>query len=267
MTAGGVVSSRSRAMSFRASPPSSRDPSPGSSCSDDDDEILRVIRAEIARDDASRRARHQSASASATVVQRGRAPLAAPRVPPARRAPAPPRVPVVPSVRDARRSSNSTAGTLPPIVTSSSRTSSSRTSSSRTSSSTVPTSAPRGPPPPPPSHASSTAALAELEAALADDAAFRALVRSPPPEWESTANRAATEASAADRDGEDLRAKISHARTRVDALAKSFDALGEIEALSREMGERTETFSREVDDAAGRAVPDRNPRKVPDPSR
>ena len=40
-------------MSFRASPPSSRDPSPGSSCSDDDDEILRVIRAEIARDDAS----------------------------------------------------------------------------------------------------------------------------------------------------------------------------------------------------------------------
>ena len=232
-------------MSFRASPSSSRDPSPGSSCSDDDDEILRVIRAEIARDDASRRARHQSASASATVVQRGRAPLAAPRVPPARRAPAPPRVPVVPSVRDARRSSNSTAGTLPPIVTSSSR-----TSSSRTSSSTVPTSAPRGPPPPLPSHASSTAALAELEAALADDAAFRALVRGPPPEWESTANRAATEASAADRDGEDLRAKISHARTRVDALAKSFDALGEIEALSREMGERTETFSREVDAAA-----------------
>jgi hypothetical protein len=246
LTAGGVVSSRSRAMSFRASPPSSRDPSPGSSCSDDDDEILDVIRAEIARrDDASRRARHQSASASATVVQRGRAPLAAPRVPPARRAPAPPRVPVVPSVRDARRSSNSTAGTLPPIVTSSSR-----TSSSRTSSSTVPTSAPRGPPPPPPSHASSTAALAELEAALADDAAFRALVRGPPPEWESTANRAATEASAADRDGEDLRAKISHARTRVDALAKTFDALGEIEALSRELGERTETFSREVDDAA-----------------
>ena len=49
MTAGGVVSSPSRAMSFRASPPSSRSPSPGSSCSDDDDEILRVIRAEIAR--------------------------------------------------------------------------------------------------------------------------------------------------------------------------------------------------------------------------
>ena len=113
MTAGGVVSSPSRAMSFRASPPSSRSPSPGSSCSDDDDEILRVIRAEIARDDASRRARHQSASASATVVQRGRAPLAASRVQPARRAPAPPRVPMVPPVRDAGRSSNSTSGTLP----------------------------------------------------------------------------------------------------------------------------------------------------------
>ena len=162
-------------MSFRASPPSSRSPSPGSSCSDDDDEILRVIRAEIARDDASRRARHQSASASATVVQRGRAPLAASRVQPARRAPAPPRVPMVPPVRDAGRSSNSTSGTLPPIVTSSSR-----TSSSRTSSSTIPSSAPRGPPPAPSSHASSTAALAELEAALADDAAFRALVRGPP---------------------------------------------------------------------------------------
>ena len=241
-------------MSFRASPPSSRSPSPGSSCSDDDDEILRVIRAEIARDDASRRARHQSASASATVVQRGRAPLAASRVQPARRAPAPPRVPMVPPVRDAGRSSNSTSGTLPPIVTSSSRISSSRTSSStisssRTSSSTIPSSAPRGPPPAPSSHASSTAALAELEAALADDAAFRALVRGPPPEWESTASRAATEASAAGRDGEDLRAKISHARMRVDALAKSFDALGEIEALSREMGVRTETFSREANDA------------------
>ena len=222
-------------MSFRASPPSSRSPSPGSSCSDDDDEILRVIRAEIARDDASRRARHQSASASATVVQRGRAPLAASRVQPARRAPAPPRVPMVPSVRDAGRSSNSTSGTLPPIVTSSSR-----ISSSRTSSSTIPSSAPRVPPPAPSSHASSTAALAELEAALADG---------PPPEWESTASRAATEASAAGRDGEDLRAKISHARMRVDALAKSFDALGEIEALSREMGVRTETFSREANDA------------------
>ena len=231
-------------MSFSASPPSSQSPSPGSSCSDDDDEILRVIRAEIARDDASRRARHQSASASATVVQRGRAPLAASRVQPARRAPAPPRVPMVPPVRDAGRSSNSTSGTLPPIVTSSSR-----TSSSRTSSSTIPSSAPRGPPPAPSSHASSTAALAELEAALADDAAFRALVRGPPPEWESTASRAATEASAAGRDGEDLRAKISHARMRVDALAKSFDALGEIEALSREMGVRTETFSREANDA------------------
>ena len=33
-------------------------------------------------------------------------------------------------------------------------------------------------------------------------------------------------------------------------MAKTFDALGEIEALSRELGERTETFSREVGDAA-----------------
>lgn len=32
-------------------------------------------------------------------------------------------------------------------------------------------------------------------------------------------------------------------------MAKSFDALGEIEALSREMGVRTETFSREANDA------------------
>lgn len=210
------------------------------SSSEEEDEILRVIRDKIRTDEASARSRaesprassfrahlpHQTAAASATAVVRR-----------------PVVVPPRPIARFSGGARGGTASTHPP----------------RRPLPVLRGGAPasergRGVPSPSPSSfardGTAASALADLETLLADESRFRAPSPPPPPEWEAAASRASRDAAAADRDGVDLRRRIDRAKTDVRALVDASEALRQIEEMSAELGDRTASFGRELAEVA-----------------
>ena len=88
-----------------------------------------------------------------------------------------------------------------------------------------------------------------LERMLTDGDMFRAPTP-PPPEWDAAMSRATEEAGAVERSGRALRLRVSSARQRVENLRGSSDILREIEEMTAELGARTASFGRELEEVA-----------------
>ena len=107
------------------------------------------------------------------------------------------------------------------------------------------------------SHVESSAALAELEAILADDAAFRpsrstsaAAADASSRDLEETMRRADDAASEAERTRGELRARVSGIMAKVDDMTASSASLREIESMAKELHERTSDFGKELVEVA-----------------
>ena len=107
------------------------------------------------------------------------------------------------------------------------------------------------------SHVESSAALAELEAILADDAAFRpsrstsaAAADASSRDLEETMRRADDAASEAERTRGELRARVSGIIAKVDDMTASSASLREIESMAKELHERTSDFGKELVEVA-----------------
>lgn len=106
------------------------------------------------------------------------------------------------------------------------------------------------------SHVESSAALAELEAILADDAAFRpsrsaaAAADASSNDLEETMRRADDAASEAERTRGELRARVSAIAAKVDDMTASSASLREIESMAEELHERTSDFGEELVEVA-----------------
>ena len=107
------------------------------------------------------------------------------------------------------------------------------------------------------SHAESSAALAELEAILADDSAFRpsrstsaAAADASSKDLEETMRRADRAASEAERTRGELRARVSGIMAKVDDMTASSASLREIESMAKELHERTSDFGKELVEVA-----------------
>ena len=107
------------------------------------------------------------------------------------------------------------------------------------------------------SHVESSAALAELEAILADDAAFRpsrstsaAPADASSKDLEETMRRVDRAASEAERTRGELRARVSGIMAKVDDVTASSASLREIESMAKELHERTSDFGKELVEVA-----------------
>ena len=107
------------------------------------------------------------------------------------------------------------------------------------------------------SHVESSAALAELEAILADDAAFRpsrstsaAPADASSKDLEETMKRVDRAASEAERTRGELRARVSGIMAKVDDMTASSASLREIESMAKELHERTSDFGKELVEVA-----------------
>ena len=107
------------------------------------------------------------------------------------------------------------------------------------------------------SHLESSAALASLEAILADDSAFRPSRPASDPasdastrEIEETVSRVDLAASEAERTRAELRARVVGIMSKVDDMTASSERLREIESMAAELHERTADFSAELKEVA-----------------
>ena len=107
------------------------------------------------------------------------------------------------------------------------------------------------------SHVESSAALAELEAILADDAAFRpsrstsaAPADASSKDLEETMRRVDRAAYEAERTRGELRARVSGIMAKVDDVTASSASLREIESMAKELHERTSDFGKELVEVA-----------------
>ena len=103
----------------------------------------------------------------------------------------------------------------------------------------------------------SSAALASLEAILADDSAFRPSRPASDPasdastrEIEETVSRVDLAASEAERTRAELRARVVGIMSKVDDMTASSERLREIESMAAELHERTADFNAELKEVA-----------------